>query len=74
MSLPRTRERWPTPFLVDLVARPLVVEDGWSRRELSWEPRVTGFWAGLADLPEWYGAVGGAGTAQPAPARGRPAT
>lgn len=73
MPFSRTRERWPTPFLVDLVARPHVVEDGWTRRELSWEPRISGFWGGLADLPEWYGALGAAGATLPAPARGRPA-
>jgi nucleoside-diphosphate-sugar epimerase len=56
----RTRagqECWPTPFVVDLLSRPQVVADGWSRRELSWQPRITGFLAGLPDLPEWYRAT-----------------
>jgi hypothetical protein len=39
---------------VDLLARPQVVEDGWSRRELSWRPLVATFEAGLAELPEWH--------------------
>ena len=58
--LPRSglsRECWPTPFLVDLLARPQVVDDGWSRRELGWQPEVTSFAAGLTGL-----------TGRPAPA------
>jgi nucleoside-diphosphate-sugar epimerase len=48
------RTCWPTPFVVDLLSRPQVVEDGWSRRELSWRPQVATFEAGLAELPEWH--------------------
>jgi nucleoside-diphosphate-sugar epimerase len=47
------RAGWPTPCAVDLLARPQVVEDGWSRRELSWRPQVTTFEAGLAELADW---------------------
>jgi nucleoside-diphosphate-sugar epimerase len=45
---------WPTPFVVDALARPQLVDDGWSRRELSWEPQVRTFTAGLTGLREWY--------------------
>ncbi|HYW25606.1 MAG TPA: NAD-dependent epimerase/dehydratase family protein [Terriglobales bacterium] len=48
------RTCWPTPFVVDLIARQQLVEDGWSRRELSWRPRVASFEAGLAELPGWH--------------------
>jgi nucleoside-diphosphate-sugar epimerase len=51
--LPRTgvsRRCWPTPFLLDLLARPQVLKDGWSRRALSWRPEVDGFAAGLTEL------------------------
>jgi nucleoside-diphosphate-sugar epimerase len=48
------RECWPTPPLVDLLARPQVVDDRWSRRELTWEPEVRTFEAGLAGLAEWF--------------------
>jgi nucleoside-diphosphate-sugar epimerase len=54
--LPRTRAGrtcWPTPFVVDLLSRPQLVEDGWSRRELGWRPQVTTFEAGLVELPGW---------------------
>jgi len=47
---PVSRDCWPTPFLVDLLARPQVVDDGWSRRELSWQPQVTSFADDQADL------------------------
>jgi nucleoside-diphosphate-sugar epimerase len=45
---------WPTPFVVDWLARPQVVEDGWSQRELGWRPQVATFEAGLMELPEWH--------------------
>lgn len=48
------RTCWPTPFAVDLLARPQVVDDGWSRRELGWRPQVATFAAGLAELLEWH--------------------
>ncbi len=59
----------PTPFMVDLLAKPQTVEDGWSRRELGWEPRITSFAAGLGDLAEWYE---GALAAEPATGPGAP--
>jgi len=60
LGLPRSRaarECWPTPALVDLLARPQVVDDGWSRRELTWRPEVLGFGDGLAGLADWYRAA-----------------
>jgi nucleoside-diphosphate-sugar epimerase len=48
------QERWQTPFLVDLLARPQLIEDGWSRRELCWEPAVHSFRGGLVGLADWY--------------------
>lgn len=50
------RAGWPTPFLVELLARAHVVRDGWARRELSWRPEVEGFAAAL-DVGEWYRSV-----------------
>jgi nucleoside-diphosphate-sugar epimerase len=47
------RTCWPTPFVADLLARPQLVEDSWSRRELSWRPQVATFEAGLVELPGW---------------------
>jgi hypothetical protein len=50
-----SRTCWPTPYVVDLLARAQVVEDGWSRRELSWRPQVATFETGLAELLGWQG-------------------
>ena len=47
------RTCWPTPFVADLLSRPQLVEDGWTRRELSWRPQVVTFEAGLVELPDW---------------------
>lgn len=44
---------WPTPFVVDWLARPQLVEDGWSQRELGWRPQVATFEAGLSAVPDW---------------------
>ena len=52
-GLPLTQRCWRSPCAVDLITRPHVVEDGWSRRELSWAPEVTNFASGLAGLAEW---------------------
>jgi len=55
--LPRGRAArtcWPTPYVVDLLSRAQIVEDGWSRRELSWWPEVGAFEAGLLELPDWH--------------------
>jgi nucleoside-diphosphate-sugar epimerase len=54
---PVAAECWPTPFLVDVLGRSQVVEDGWSRRELSWRPEVLCFGDGLAGLAERSAAV-----------------
>jgi nucleoside-diphosphate-sugar epimerase len=42
-------ECWPSMFAVDLVAKPLLLDDGHSRRELTWSPKI-GEFAELADL------------------------
>jgi nucleoside-diphosphate-sugar epimerase len=47
------RACWPTPFLVEVIGRPLLLDDGWTRRELSWAPRATTFAAGLRGLADW---------------------
>ena len=52
-GLPLTQRCWRSPCAVDLITRQQVVEDGWSRRELSWAPEVTNFAHGLAGLAEW---------------------
>lgn len=54
LRTPADRTCWPTPFVVDLLYRPQLVEDGWSRRELSWRPQVVTFEAGLTELPGWH--------------------
>jgi len=41
-------ECWPSMFAVDLVAKPLLVDDGHSRRELTWSPKIGEF----AELPD----------------------
>ena len=51
------RECWPTPAVVDLLARPQVIDDGWTRRELTWRPEVLTFSDGLAGLADWYTAT-----------------
>jgi nucleoside-diphosphate-sugar epimerase len=53
LRTPAGRLCWPTPFVVDLLTRPQLVEDGWSRRELSWRPQVATFESGLVELPGW---------------------
>lgn len=60
---------WPTPCLVDLLARGLIVEDGWSRRELSWEPEVRTFAEGLAELADAYPVAAPAAAGLPIAAR-----
>ena len=47
-------ECWPTPLAVDAIARPQVLEDGWSRRELGWRPEVGGFQEGMSEVTEWF--------------------
>jgi hypothetical protein len=51
-SLLGGRRAWPTPYAVDVLGRPQVLEDGWSRRELSWRPEVSSFAEGLAGLAD----------------------
>lgn len=52
-GLPLAQRCWRNPCVVDLITRPQVVEDGWSRRELSWAPQVTNFASGLTGLADW---------------------
>ena len=40
--------------LVDALARPQRLEDGWSRRELLWEPGIRSFQAGAEELVAWF--------------------
>jgi nucleoside-diphosphate-sugar epimerase len=47
-------EWWPSRFVVDALARPQRLEDGWSRRELMWEPRIRSFEAGASELVAWF--------------------
>jgi nucleoside-diphosphate-sugar epimerase len=51
---PRGQECWPNPYGVDLLGRAHVLEDGLSRRELSWSPLVGSFEEGVAELAEWF--------------------
>jgi nucleoside-diphosphate-sugar epimerase len=50
----RARMCWPTPLLVEVIGRRWLVDDGWSRRELSWEPGVRTFPEGLTGLADWW--------------------
>lgn len=52
-GLPVGSDCWATPFAVDMIARPQIVEDGWDRRELCWQPEVTSLEQGLAELADW---------------------
>ena len=52
-GLPLTGRYWGSPFVVDLISRPHVIEDGWSPRELGWSPAVTSLAPGLAGLARW---------------------
>jgi nucleoside-diphosphate-sugar epimerase len=63
------RRWWPTPFVVDLLTRPQLVEDGWSRRELGWRPERTTFAEGLAGLEARRRAPAAAASREPG---GRP--
>ena len=46
-------ECWPTPYVVDVLGRAHVLEDGLSRRELSWSPLVGSFEEGMGELVGW---------------------
>ncbi len=43
LRTPFEGECWPSMFAVDLVGRPLLLDDALSRRELTWSPKVAGF-------------------------------
>jgi nucleoside-diphosphate-sugar epimerase len=49
---PPGRECWPNRYVVDLLGRSHVLEDGISRRELSWSPTIGSFQEGLGELVE----------------------
>jgi nucleoside-diphosphate-sugar epimerase len=51
---PVGQECWPTRFVVDALARPQRLEDGWSRRELMWEPAIRSFETGANELVAWF--------------------
>jgi len=67
-GLPLTGRCWRSPFVVDLISRPQVIEDGWSRRELGWSPEVTSFAPGLAGLARWVRESAAAAGRAPLPA------
>lgn len=54
LATPPGRECWLSPYLVDLLAKPHLVDDGLTRRDLSWSPQVGSFQEGVADLVRWY--------------------
>jgi nucleoside-diphosphate-sugar epimerase len=49
---PPGRECWPNRYVIDLLGRSHVLEDGISRRELSWSPTIGSFEEGLGELVE----------------------
>jgi nucleoside-diphosphate-sugar epimerase len=69
LRVPAGHECWVTPFLVDVMGRQHLMEDGWSRRELSWEPEITAFADGLEHLRDWFEVL----NAAPAPPERAPA-
>lgn len=49
---PHGRVCWPNRYVVDVLGRSHLLEDGISRRELSWSPTIGSFEEGLGDLIE----------------------
>jgi nucleoside-diphosphate-sugar epimerase len=49
---PHNRECWPNRYVVDVLGRSHLLEDGISRRELSWSPTIGSFEEGIGDLVE----------------------
>ena len=45
---------WLSPYLVDLLAKPQLLDDGLTRRDLTWSPQVGSFQEGVADLVRWF--------------------
>jgi nucleoside-diphosphate-sugar epimerase len=51
-STPHGKVCWPNRYVVDLLGRSHLLEDGISRRELSWSPTIGSFEEGLGELVE----------------------
>ena len=51
-------DRWPNHLGLDLLAKPQVIDDAWTRRELTWEPAIASIEACADDL--WPVEIGGA--------------
>src|SRR2546430_12681136 len=49
---PHGRVCWPNRYVVDVLGRSHLLEDGISRRELSWSPTIGSFEEGLRELVE----------------------
>ncbi len=47
-------ECWPNLFAVDLVGKEHLYDDGRSRRELVWSPKIGSFEEGVMELAGWY--------------------
>lgn len=54
LGTPAGAECWPSPYLVDLMSKPQLVDDGLTRRDLSWSPQVGSFQEGVADVARWW--------------------
>lgn len=50
---PPGQECWPNPYIVDLLGRSHLLEDGLSRRDLSWSPLVGSLAEAVGDVVEW---------------------
>ena len=44
---------WPNRYVVDVIGRSHIIEDGLSRRELSWSPTIGSLEEARAELMEW---------------------
>jgi nucleoside-diphosphate-sugar epimerase len=74
LRAPAGQECWSTPFMVDLFGHPHLIADGWSRRELGWEPAVTTLEAAVPELTQAARAALPVPEASPTSASGRAAS
>jgi nucleoside-diphosphate-sugar epimerase len=53
MFTPPETAVWPGTFAVDVIGRPRLYDDSWSRRELTWSPSVGSFEQDAAGMAPW---------------------
>ncbi len=57
---PTGREIWPGVFGVDVMGKPHLVDDSFSRRELTWSPSVGSFEQAMPQMSSWLSDLPGA--------------